>query len=861
MDQGKTEAKPTTEDHPLLKRLKDHDFQMESEESLDHFLSYVSDIGLELYPAQEEAILQIYAGDNVILNTPTGSGKSLVAAALHFHSLASGRRSFYTCPIKALVNEKFLALCKEFGPDQVGMVTGDASVNSEAPIICCTAEILMNMALRDGDRTPVDDVIMDEFHYYSDRDRGVAWQVPLLTLPHSRFLLMSATMGDTDFFEAALNKLTGRPTHIVKSGQRPVPLEFDYRETSLDKTVEDLLAAGKAPIYIVNFTQRESAQNAQAFLSINFCSKEEKNLINEEIKDTQFSSPYGKEIKKLLKHGVGIHHAGLLPKYRVLVERLAQKGMLKLICGTDTLGVGVNVPIRTVLFTKLCKFNGEKTTLLSIRDFHQISGRAGRKGFDSQGTVIAQAPLHVIENKKMELKAQLNPKAKKKMVKMKPPDKGYVHWSGETFEKMIESPPEKLNSSFQVSHAMLLNVLSRSEHGCKAMKQLIRGCHESDKSKVHLRKRAFQLFRSLVDRQIIEFIPKEEQQDTNIRVNVDLQDDFSLNQTLSLFLLDTLPFLDPMEEDYALKMLTLTESIIENPTLILHRQLDKIKREKVNELKAEGLDYDERMNILDELEYPKPHKEFIYQEFNQFSAKHPWVGQENIRPKSIAREMFETYQSFGEYIKGYGLERVEGLLLRYLSSVYKVLVQTVPFDLKNDEVDDMIAYFETIIKTTDSSLVDEWERLKDPTWTPMQLEENIQDDVVDITKNEKAFSVMIRNAVFHFLRALAYEQYERCLELIYIPESGKKWDEESLKAMVQTYFEDHERIIIDPRARSPKNTNIGSSEDGKSLLIELTLVDDKEYNDWQVKFNCDLELAKEHGKPLIELIGMEPIGK
>ncbi|MCL4180098.1 MAG: DEAD/DEAH box helicase, partial [Verrucomicrobia bacterium] len=348
------------------------------------FLEYVEEQGLTLYPAQEEAILELFDEKNVILNTPTGSGKSLVAAALHFKALAQGHRSVYTCPVKALVNEKWLALCREFGPDNVGLSTGDASVNRDAPILCCTAEILANLALREGDRCAFRDAVLDEFHYYADRDRGVAWQLPLLTLPKTRFLLMSATLGDTRFFAEELTALNHQPTASIQSQDRPVPLEYTYNETPLAQTLEQLSSEGKAPVYIVHFTQADAAESAQAFTSINVCSRDEKQALAQSLEGFHFTSPYGPSIRTWLKHGIGIHHAGLLPKYRVLVEQLAQRGLLKIICGTDTLGVGINVPIRTVLFTRLCKFDGQKTVILSARDFHQISGRAGRKGFDDR---------------------------------------------------------------------------------------------------------------------------------------------------------------------------------------------------------------------------------------------------------------------------------------------------------------------------------------------------------------------------------------------------------------------------------------------------------------------------------------------
>src|SRR4051812_7164524 len=471
---------------------------------LDRFLAYLKEEGITPYPAQEEAILEICMGKNLILNTPTGSGKSLVATAMHFLAMAEQRRSFYTCPIKALVSEKFFALCRDFGPENVGMMTGDATVNRDAPIICCTAEILANMALREGRDADVDYVIMDEFHYYSDRERGVAWQIPLLTLSHARFLLMSATLGPTELFEETLTDLTGVETAVVRSGDRPVPLDFSYRETPLHETMLDLVREGRYPIYVVNFTQRSAAEEAQNLMSTDYSTKEEKKAIQAALVGVRFDSPYGKEVQKFVRHGIGLHHAGLLPKYRRLVERLAQKGHLKVISGTDTLGVGVNIPIRTVLFTRLCKYDGEKTALLSVRDFQQISGRAGRKGFDDRGSVVAQAPEHVIENLRMEAKAGNDPGKKRKLVKKRPPDKGYVHWDKSTFERLVSSPPEPLVSRFQVSHGMLLNVLSRGRGGCRAMARLIHRSHERRAQQRIYARTAVQMFESLKAAGVVE---------------------------------------------------------------------------------------------------------------------------------------------------------------------------------------------------------------------------------------------------------------------------------------------------------------------------------------------------------------------
>ncbi len=581
-----------------LRDLLPDDEDLSSDALLGRFLDYTADKGLSLYPAQEEAVLELLDEKNVILNTPTGSGKSLVASAMLFASLARGQRAVYTCPIKALVNEKWMALCREFGPDEVGLSTGDASVNRDAPILCCTAEILANIALREGANAWVDNVVMDEFHWYADRDRGVAWQTPLLTLPQTRFLLMSATLGDTAFFEQALTTLNGRPTATVRSADRPVPLEFAYAEIPLAHTLEKLAEEGKTPAYVVHFTQADAAGSAQDFTSLKICTREEKAALAEIVAGFEFTSPYGSEIRKWLRHGIGLHHAGLLPKYRVLVEQLAQRGLLKIICGTDTLGVGINVPIRTVLFTRLCKFDGRKTAHLSARDFHQIAGRAGRKGFDTRGFVVVQAPEHVIENIRLSEKAARDGK---KVTKRRPPDHNFVNWDLGTFKRLIGASPEQLVSRFQVTHGMLLNVLSRPGDGCGAMRRLIRDCHESESGKKAHRTRAWQLFRSLVDRHIVEFVPETEDGST-LRVNVDLQDDFSMDQALSLYLLETIPLIDPDSPEYGLDLLTLVESILENPEIILRRQLDRIKDRAIAQWKADGMEYDQRMEEMEKLD-------------------------------------------------------------------------------------------------------------------------------------------------------------------------------------------------------------------------------------------------------------------
>ena len=831
-----------------------------NDEILSVFLDYLIETDVEPYDHQEQAILELFAGNNVILNTPTGSGKSLVALAMHFRAVCQNRRSYYTVPIKALANEKFLSLCHVLGPEKVGMITGDATVNPGAPVICCTAEILANLALREGAQAQVDDVIMDEFHYYSDQSRGFAWQVPLLTLPQARFLLMSATIGETAFFEETLTKLTGAPTTLVKSEQRPVPLEFLYSETPLEEKVAELVEDGKAPIYLVHFTQLACAQTAQNLMSSNFCTKEEKQRIAELLHDANFRSPYGKEVSKLLRHGIGIHHAGLLPKYRILVEKLTQRGLLKVICGTDTLGVGVNVPIRTVLFTQLFKFDGSSTKTLAVRDFKQIAGRAGRRGFDTSGTVVAQAPEHVIENLRLEKKAASS--GKKSFVKRKPPEKGFVNWDEKGYRRLIDAPPEKLVSSFQVQHSMLLNVLSRThEDGCDALRKIIKDSHEAPGKKKAHKKRAFQIFRGMVEGNILRIIPPADRRGpAKVALNVELQEDFSMNQALGLYLLDTIPKLDRESPEHALNVISLVESILENPEVILRRQVDLLKGELIGQLKNDGVSYEERMERLEEVEWPKPGKDFIYDTYNAFVAERPWMKEAAVRPKSIAREMFEHWQSFEDYVKTYGLEKSEAVLLRHLSEVYKVLSQTVPPMAKTEELVEAEEYFEDILRSVDSSLLDEWEKLKNPDYVP-EAEKPVEErKKVPYTRNRPALTRALRNAVFTLIKSLAEENTAAVLSQIESNDAaGSPWTTARIEALLDDYFADHARIRLDPEARAAKHLRIDDTE-AREWQVEQVIVDADELNDWSLKLLVDLDRSDEEHRPVLVLEGLRQIG-
>ena len=809
---------------------------------LDAFIEHALEQDIELYPAQEEAVLELVSGNNVILNTPTGSGKSLVAVAAHFAALAADKRSFYTAPIKALVSEKFFSLVREFGPERVGMITGDASVNADAPIIACTAEIVANLALRDGAEADIDMVIMDEFHYYADPQRGWAWQVPLLELPQAQFLLMSATLGATDRFEAELTERTGRQTTLVKSTVRPVPLTFEYRDTTLHDSIEELIDSGRAPVYVVHFTQREATEAAQAFTSIDVLTKEEKSQVAELMGGFRFDSPIGKDLKRFLSHGIGVHHAGLLPKYRLLVEKLAQAGLLKLISGTDTLGVGVNVPIRSVLFTQLCKYDGRSTRVLSVREFQQIAGRAGRKGFDTEGHVWVQAPAHVVENLRAVEKLE-NSKKKKKLVKKKPPERGYSHWNEDTFTKLTTAEPEPLTSSFDVSHGMLLNVLDRPGDGCGAMKTILLENHETHRRQRRHIRRAIGIYRSLLDSEVIERLDTPDDLGRLVRVTIDLQDNFALNQPLSLFALEAIDALDVDADGYALDVLSVLESVLENPGVIIAAQLDLLRGETIGRLKSEGMEYDDRMEELDKLEHPKPLADFLFPAFDIFRGHHPWVGGDTIRPKSVARDLYERAMTFSEFVNHYKLKRSEGVVLRYFSDCFKALVQNVPEDAKTEELYDLTEWLGALVRQVDSSLIDEWEKMRNPDPVADEPEPPELDGPPDVTRNERAFAVMVRNEAFRWVQLLSRKRHYDLVE--YAPDHSP----EELKETMAPYWEafDEIRTGADARARELFNYDRSTGQ------VRQVLADPEMFHEWHLAGHVDLDASREQGRAVVYL--------
>jgi hypothetical protein len=806
------------------------------------FVTWAESGGLSLYPAQSEAALELVTGSNVILATPTGSGKSLVAVAAHLTAMADGRRSFYTAPIKALVSEKFFALCDIFGADQVGMLTGDAAVNADAPIICATAEVLANIALRHGSSADVGMVIMDEFHFYAEPDRGWAWQVPLLELTDAQFLLLSATLGDVRFFVDDLTRRTGRNTVLVTGAERPVPLTYTYVTTPITETIETLLYENEAPIYVVHFTQADALERAQALMSINVCTREEKDAIAELIGSFRFTAGFGRTLSRLVRHGIGVHHAGMLPRYRRLVETLAQAGLLKVICGTDTLGVGVNVPIRTVLLTALSKYDGERTRTLKVREFHQISGRAGRAGFDTLGRVVVQAPEHVIANEKLLAKAGDDPRKRRQVVRKKPPE-GFVSWGEPTFDRLVHGDPETLTSQFRVTHATLLGVLARPGDPFEAMRKLLIDNHDDRRTQRANVRRAIAIYRSLLAGGVVERLDEPDADGRTIRLTVDLPDNFALNQALAPFALAALDLLDIESPTYALDAVSVVESVLEDPRPVISAQRTKARGEAVAAMKAEGLGYEERMELLSEITHPRPLADLLEHAYAAYAKGHPWVADHPLRPKSVVRDMWERAMSFTEYVGFYGLARSEGIVLRYLADAYRTLRQTVPDSARTEELDDVVAWLGELVRQVDSSLLDEWEALRagtDEHGAPV-----LPPTPSGVTANERAFRVLVRNAAFRRVELAARRDWAALGAL----DAADGWDANAWHDALAPYFEVHDSIGTGPDARGPQLLII-TTEPGFWTVRQI-LDDPAGDHDWGFTMRVDLEASDDAGEAVV----------
>ncbi len=815
----------------------------------DGFVTWAAGRGLTLYPAQDEAVIELVSGANVILSTPTGTGKSLVAIAAHAASLAGGGRSYYTAPIKALVSEKFFALVEIFGAENVGMVTGDSSVNPDAPIVCCTAEILANIALRQGADATVDQVVMDEFHFYGDPDRGWAWQVPLLLLPRAQFLLMSATLGDVTDIADDLARRTGRAVAQVTGVERPVPLHFSYERRPVHEVLTMLVDEQEVPVYIVHFAQAAALERAQALASVTLTTRAQRDEIAEAIGAFRFTTGFGKTLSRLVRAGIGVHHAGMLPRYRRLVETLAQRGLLKVICGTDTLGVGINVPIRTVMITALSKYDGTKMRQLTAREFHQVAGRAGRAGYDPYGNVVVMAPEWEIDNAVALAKAGDDPAKRKKIVRKKAPT-GVVNWGEGSYERLIAAAPEPLVPQLKLSAAMLINVIGRGGDVLGNVRSLVFDNHEPRPRRYELARRAIAIFRTLVDAGIVTT-------GEGIHLTVDLQPNFALNQPLSPFALAAISLLTPEDDvagggvgtgHYALDVVSIIESTLDDPRAILSQQEYKARGEAVAAMKRDGIEYDERMALLEEVTWPKPLADLLAQSFEVFASSQPWVRDFELSPKSVVRDMFERAMSFAEFVSFYQLQRSEGLVLRYLSDAYRAIRQTVPAEARTDDLLDIIEWLGELVRQVDSSLVDEWSALIDPS---AHLPE---DDVAvvppappSILTNRRAFTVLVRNELFRRVQLAALQDDDALVAL----DPDIDWPD-----VLDRYYDEHDEIRTGGPARSPRMIAIDEADAaaGRGVWrVEQTIDDPAGDHDWRIRAEVDLQASVDEGAAIVRV--------
>ncbi len=863
---------PLTPDHKLI--------PIDPEDALMRYSSWVQSQGITLWPHQEEALLDLASNEHVILGTPTGSGKSLVAVGMCYFACTQNKTIYYTAPIKALVSEKFFYLVKLFGKDLVGMITGDCVINSEAPIICCTAEILAQDALRWETDSDIKLVCMDEFHYFGDKDRGWAWQVPLLVLKDTQFLLMSATLGDTTALAQKLKSLTQRDVSTITNAPRPVPLSYSYSTLSLEASVELIMQQRGVPVYIVCFAQSEAQKSAAALASFGISNKEEREEIKKELAGFNFSTAYGKELKRLLLCGVGVHHAGMLPRYRLLVERLAQKGLLPVICGTDTLGVGINVPIHTVVLRALAKYDGRRMRILNSREFHQITGRAGRSGFDTEGVVVSLATPYEIERLRARAKAANDPKKLKRIKVPKPPE-GYVGWSEHTFQKLIESEPEALTPRLKITHAMVLAEVMHGGAAYTRLHALIKNSFQTAEEQEKLIHACQEIFATLMDAGVIV---REEATGTDAQpgndtagdqptagttsdtaavqpagdtsataaantwenasyaLAKDIPSDFALDQMLAPFVIAACELIDRESPNYALDIVSLVEASLENPPQIMKALVKEAKNKALAEMKMEGIDYEERMERLENVSYEKPLKELIDAAYTRYCAEVPWAKDFQLYPKSIVRAMLESANDFKGYVQKISISRSEGTLLRYLSDAWRVLAKTIPQEFINDDLERIISWLHMLIRTTDSSLLDEWEMDSLTAKAP----QTPRVGPAQIVEDPHGLEIMIHNALFKRV-LLASKNDSAALGKLDEPFGfyERKW-----RSVLDEFFEAHEALYINQDARSKRYFSVDTREEKTQHLwhAHISFLDAEGDIDFGISADVDLDATKTAGE-------------
>lgn len=596
---------------------------------------------------------------------------------------------------------------------------------------------------------------------------------------------------------------------------------------------------------MVHFSQDAALETANALASTGVSSKEQRAAIAEAIKGTKFTTAFGKILQRLLRTGIGIHHAGMLPRYRRLVEQLAQQGLLPVICGTDTLGVGINVPIHSVVLTALTKFDGTKMRKLRAREFHQIAGRAGRMGFDTEGLVIAEAPEFEIENAKALAKAGNDPKKLKKVKRKKAPE-GFVTWNENTFDKLIDAAPETLVPHMKITHSMVLNEVEQGGDARYRIDRLIDDSAQTPEQKERLHARADEIFQTLFDTNVIETEDRDDG-DKDYFMTVDMPDDFALDQPLSPFLLAALELLDPESDTYALDVISMVEATLEDPKQVLRAQERQARDEAMIRMKEDGLDYDERMDRLQEITYPKPLEDMLQAAFDEYRHDVPWANDYWLSPKSVVRDMVETASDFTGYIARYNIARSEGTLLRYLSDAYRALARTVPQEKRDEQLDDIISWLRVVVRSIDSSLVDEWEHAGTDT-DASEAAANLAAPGAKqaVVEDRRGLTVLVRNAMFRRVQLMDLDKPDELGAL------DKDWGYgvHEWEDTLDDYYDEHEYVNIDAKARSGELFILDESKENSehSWKVRQIIDDSDGDHDWAITGTVDLDTTQSSGE-------------
>jgi hypothetical protein len=477
---------------------------------------------------------------------------------------------------------------------------------------------------------------------------------------------------------------------------------------------------------------------------------------------------------------------------------------------------------------------------LTAREFHQVAGRAGRAGFDTAGEVVAEAPEHEIENQIAAAKAEA--RGKKAGPKKRAPE-GFVSWGEASFERLIAAPPETLTSSMQITAAMLINVIGR-EGGdpFRDVHALVFDNHEPPARQRELARRALGIYRTLKAAGVVEVVDGPDGSKL-ARLTVDLQPNFALNQPLSPFALAAFELLDPEQPTYALDMMSILEATLDDPRPILSQQQFRARGEAVAAMKADGIEYDERMELLEEVTWPKPLDELLTQTFETFAASQPWVRDFELSPKSVVRDLYERAMSFADYVAFYQLGRSEGLVLRYLSDAYRAARQTIPDELKTEEVHDLIEWLGELVRQVDSSLLDEWAALQHPTDDPAKPV--TPPPPTSVVTNHRAFLVLVRNALWRRVQLAALQRDEELLAL----DPGVPW-----MAALDDYYTEHDSIGTGPDARSAARLVIDEEPD--RWVVRQILDDPAGHHDWGITAEVDLAASAEEGIAVVSVLSV-----